>query len=80
MAKVFKLEMYVVDVEGTFENMTPSQVSKELKSTIDYEHWTMSEVASLQTSKEFEWDEDSPINNTKATLEDYEAYFNKGEK
>lgn len=80
MARVFKLEMYIVDAEGTFENMTVSQVAREIKSTIDYEHWTTSEVASLQTSKEFEWDDSLDINRTLATLDDYESYFKKEEK
>lgn len=72
--------MYILDVEGTLENMTVSQVAKELKSTIDYEHWTTSEVSSLQTSKEFEWDDDLAINSTLATLDDYESYFKKEDK
>lgn len=77
MARVFKLEMYIVDAEDTFRNWTPSQVAMEIKSVVDYENWTMSEVSSIQTSKEFEWDDNLDINRTIATLDDYEAYFKK---
>lgn len=79
MARVFKLEMYIVDAEDTFRNWTPSQVAMEIKSVVDYENWTMSEVSSIQTSKEFEWDDNLDINRTIATLDDYEAYFKKEE-
>ncbi|MCY8408978.1 hypothetical protein [Bacillus haynesii] len=71
MTKVYKVEFYV------------SEMNDELRSSEDVEEvlkWAFrsrgrTHIASIQESKEFEWDDDLPINKVDATTEDHEKFF-----
>jgi len=78
MAKVHKVTLYVVDANGEYDNYTEEEINEEVKIAIDVQLDTMSHVASVESSKEFEWDDDLRINYTDATTEEYEAQLKEG--
>ncbi|MGF9745661.1 hypothetical protein ABEX05_00040 [Bacillus velezensis] len=72
MAKVYKAEFYITDVNGNLQNI------EDIKGGIEEApafRWTIVHVADVKESAEFEWDDDLKINRIEATTEDYEAYI-----
>ncbi|AGT13424.1 hypothetical protein TROLL_145 [Bacillus phage Troll] len=77
MPKVHKVTLYVVDLYGDYDNYTEEEVAEEIKQHVDLQLDTMSHVGKIESSEEFEWDDELAINKTNATTEDHEAYFKK---
>ncbi|UXQ88895.1 hypothetical protein Thu_35 [Bacillus phage Thurquoise] len=79
MPKVYKVEMYIVDANGDYDFLDNEEMVEEIKHQVDVRMDVMSHVTSVQSSKEFEWDDDLSVNKTNATIEDYEAQLKKEE-
>lgn len=77
MPKVHKITLYVTDLHGDYDNYTEEEIGEEIKQNVDLQMDTMSHVASVESSKEFEWDDDLRINYTDATTKDYESQLKK---
>lgn len=77
MPKVYKVEMYIVDVHGDYDHLTNEDMVEEIEHQVDVRMDVMTHVESVESSKEFEWDDDLAINKTNATKEDYEAHLKK---
>ncbi|AGY46646.1 hypothetical protein BigBertha_138 [Bacillus phage BigBertha] len=77
MPKVHKVTLYVVDLNGDYDNYTEEEVAEEVKQHVDLQLDTMSHVGKIESSEEFEWDDELKINYTNATTKDYEEYFKK---
>lgn len=78
MAKVFKVEMYVVDANGEYGDS--DELKQELSDLDDKIFGSpMLRVAKIEESKEFEWDDNLKINKTKAMNRDFEQYLKKKE-
>ena len=69
MAKIYKIELYVVDCNNELENLEDIIVHAK--------GGTFFETGKVYVSKEFKWDDDLIINKTHSTISDLEAYFNK---
>lgn len=68
MAVVHKVSMYVTDIEGD------SIIENLIKSGLDrYDLYP--KFIKVESSEEFEWDDDLPINKINSTKEDFERYF-----
>lgn len=70
MAKVYKVEMYITDVNEEFHNTYHIRPYIE-----DWHRWVATKVANIQESVEFEWEDDLKINKVDASIEDFEEYF-----
>ncbi|QVW29024.1 hypothetical protein [Bacillus phage SWEP1] len=77
MAKVHKVTLYVVDLYGDYDTYTEEEIGQEIKYAVDTQIDTSSHVGEIESSKEFEWDDELKINYTDATTNDYEEYFKK---
>lgn len=77
MAKVHKVTLYVVDLYGDADNYTEEEVGRAISDAVDFQLDTMSHLDKIQSSEEFEWDDELKINNTDAETKDYEEYFKK---
>lgn len=71
MAKVYVVLSYITDYNDQFDD------TEELKSLLEYslDMGAGVHVSHIEESNEFEWNDDLPINQNKATTEDYEKYF-----
>jgi hypothetical protein len=69
MAKIFKIEMYVVDYGDSGVTLD------EIQESIDSHYDVISLIANVK-EKEFEWDDDLKINSMYSVKEDFEEYFN----
>ncbi|WQZ49544.1 hypothetical protein Z3_228 [Bacillus phage Z3] len=79
MAKVHKVTMYIVDANGDYDWHNNGDMVNEVEHHIDERMDVMSRVISVESSEEFEWDDDLAVNKTNATIEDYEAQLKKEE-
>jgi hypothetical protein len=70
MAKVHKVTMFVTDIEG--DSDIEDLVVCGLRMYDLYP-----EFINVDSSEEFEWDDDLAINKMDSTKEDYEKYFSK---
>lgn len=77
MAKVYKVEMYIVDANGDYDYLDNEEMVEEIEHQVDVRMDVMTRVESVKSSEEFEWDDDLAINKEAATAEDHEAYFKK---
>ncbi|WPF70279.1 hypothetical protein BCVP_CDS0251 [Bacillus phage BC-VP] len=77
MAKVYKVEMYIVDANGDYDYLDNEDMVEEIEHQVDVRMDVMSRVVSVESSAEFEWDDDLAVNKTNATTEDYEAQLKK---
>lgn len=68
MAKIFKIEMYVVDYGDS--GITSDEIEEAVRSDFD-----AIVFVSNAKEKEFEWNDDLKINLIDSTKEDYEEYF-----
>lgn len=75
MAKVTKLEVYIVDSDDDYQDA--EHFIGELKELIRNQMWVQVDVGEVKESEEFEWDDDLKINRTDSTIEDLEAYFRR---
>jgi len=69
MAKLYKVEMYVYDVNDEFYNMKEIIGDIEMRLDSIYIH------AFHVEEREFEWEDDLAINMYMAKEEDFKAYF-----
>lgn len=69
MAKVHKVELYLIDANSMYGNT--EQLLDYLLDRTDINY----RVKSQQESEEFEWEDDIAINYGDATIDDYEEYF-----
>lgn len=72
MAKVYKVEMYVIDSNNEFDD------EKELADSIKEANtlsWVSVKVSDVIKSNEFEWNDDLPINKVNPYVEELEKYF-----
>lgn len=79
MAKVYKVEMYIVDANGDYDYLDNEDMVEEIEHQVDVRMDVMTRVTSVESSEEFEWDDDLAVNKTNATIEDYEAQLKKGD-
>ncbi|AXQ67714.1 hypothetical protein KIOSHI_37 [Bacillus phage Kioshi] len=77
MAKVYKVEMYIVDANGEYDFASDEAMLEEIEHQVAVRMDVMTHVESVKSSEEFEWDDDLRINYTGATKEDYEAHLKK---
>lgn len=69
MAKVHKVELYLIDANEQYSSLDDILVSALDNTDIMYE------VNSRKESESFEWKDDLPINYINCTSDDYEEYF-----
>lgn len=69
MAKIHKVEMYLLDINEDFETIDDALVYMTTGKYSPLLHLVTSE------SKEFEWDDDVIINSCKCTNEQYNQFF-----
>lgn len=77
MAKVYKVEMYIVDANGEYDFVNDEDMKEEIEHQVDVRMDVMSLVTSVKSSDEFGWDDDLDINKEGATAEQHEAYLKK---
>lgn len=70
MAKVHKVTMFVTDIDG--DSDIEDLIGCGLRMYDLYP-----EFINVDTSEEFEWDDDLAINKNDSTKEDFEKYFSK---
>ncbi|UNA01546.1 hypothetical protein MG295_00129 [Bacillus phage vB_BcgM] len=75
MSKVHKITLYVVDLHGDYDIYSEGEIGREIKYAVDGQLDTESHVAKIESSEEFEWDDELKINYTNAETKDYEEYF-----
>ena len=69
MAKIHKVEMYLVDIHEDFETLNDALIYMTNRKYSPLYHLVTSE------SKEFEWDDDVVINRCNCTNEQYNKFF-----
>ena len=69
MAKIHKVEMYLVDINEDFDTLDDALVYMTNRKYAPLLHLVTSE------SKEFEWDDDVIINYCNCTNEQYNQFF-----
>jgi len=73
MARVMKLEVYVVDYSSEYENA--EHFVGEFKDLVGSEMWVEVQIGNVKESAEFEWEDDLKINESDSTIEDLEDYL-----
>jgi hypothetical protein len=68
MAKIYKMTVFVVDPNDTFENF--EELKEYIRSMNDLD-FTMFNFG----SRSFQWDDNLPINSYECGREEYEKYF-----
>ena len=68
MAKVYKIEIYVTDINGDYNDV--NELVDEIENNLNCKCFNIKE------SKEFEWDDNLPINYINATQSDYDKALN----
>lgn len=76
MAKIYKLEAYIIDANDEYED--EEQLESHLDYLLDRGDISLQEI-NINSSEEFEWEDDLRINKTAATKDDYEKYFKEDE-
>jgi hypothetical protein len=69
MARIHKVEMYLVDIHEDFETLNDAIIYMTNRKYSPLLHLVTSE------SKEFEWDDDIIINSCHCTNEQYNQFF-----
>lgn len=70
MARIHKLEFYLVDYNDVYEN--GDYILAEIENNL-YDGFILN--PKTKTSKEFEWDDDIDLNYSDCSKEDCERYF-----
>lgn len=73
MARVYKFEGYIVDVNEDFKDVY--DFLSYLNNRLRYGHVT---TFNDKTSEDFEWYDEIPINKYGCNQEDFEKFFQKG--
>lgn len=74
MTKIFKVELYIVDID---ERIHDSVGVEHVADVIDDMFESRTVVSSIEESKDFEWEDDLPINLVNVPLEAFDEYFKK---
>ncbi|QQO40991.1 hypothetical protein 015DV002_34 [Bacillus phage 015DV002] len=74
MTKIFKVELYIVDRD---ERIYDTEGVDHVAEVIDDMFESRTAVSYVEESRDFEWDDDLPINLVEAPLEAFEEYFKK---
>ncbi|QQO41264.1 hypothetical protein 015DV004_48 [Bacillus phage 015DV004] len=74
MTKIFKVELYIVDRD---ERIYDTEGVDHVADVIDDMFESRTVVSNVEESRDFEWDDDLPINLVEAPLEAFEEYFKK---
>jgi cupin superfamily acireductone dioxygenase involved in methionine salvage len=72
MARVYKVEMYVIDYNDEIQD------EQHLVEQIDHSNtlkWVSTKVSDVEKSKEFEWDDNLAINKMYPEVDELEKYF-----
>ena len=72
MARVYKVEMYVIDSNDEIQNENHLVEMIDQSNTLK---WVSTKVSDVQKSMEFEWDDDLAINKTHPYVDDLEEYL-----
>ncbi|MGZ9868215.1 hypothetical protein ACU3L3_07310 [Priestia endophytica] len=76
MVKIFKVGMYIMDVNEDIDDINGvKRLLGQISERFDVDFKT----ATIKESEEFEWDDDLKINRIDATIADYEDYFKEEE-
>lgn len=73
MAKVYKMEVYILDYSD--EVQSKEQLTGDMKELLQNELWVQADLTNVKESDEFEWHDDLQINKTDSTIEDLEVYL-----
>lgn len=75
MAKLYKLEVYVTDMNDTF--IDGEDVVDSIEMYLGDRFGASVHKIKVEETKEFEWDDDLRINYRDATTEDFDKQFEK---
>lgn len=80
MAKVYKIELYAVDINGEFDDDIIDAYPEYVRELADDSYFAnIVKLSKLEASDEFEWEDSLAINKILSTNEDFEEYFRKEE-
>lgn len=68
MAKLYKVEMYILDVNEKYDDLGSIMMDMENSTDVNFDYFNEQET-------DIEWDDNVKINNTNCTIEDYRKYF-----
>lgn len=73
MAKLYKVELYLCDVNDEFYDK--DDVFEYLNSLLEMDDYFLTRIINAKESKEFEWYDDIDINYSDCTKEEFDKYF-----
>lgn len=73
MAKLYKVELYLCDVNDEFYDK--DDVLEYLNSLLEMDDYFLTRIINAKESKEFEWYDDIDINYSDCTKEEFDKYF-----
>ena len=73
MAKLYKVELYLCDVNDEFYDK--DDVLEYLNSLLEMDDYFLIRIINAKESKEFEWYDDIDINYSDCTKEEFDKYF-----
>ena len=73
MAKLYKVELYLCDVNDVFYDK--DGVLGHLNSLLEIDDYFLTRIINSKESKEFEWYDDIDINYSDCPIEKFEKYF-----
>lgn len=76
MARAYKMELVVVDVNGEYDNQDVNSYPTYIEGLIEEGYFvSIARKLNLEVSDKFEWADDLKINKIHASNEDFEKYF-----
>ena len=75
MAKLFKIEMYVVDYNSIFEDFTKSEMKEEIKTAIESFSDVSIEIAEIKEKDIGEWNDKHKLNKINLPIEEFKKEF-----
>ena len=73
MAKLYKVELYLCDVNDEFYDK--DDVLEYLNSLLEMDDYFLTRIINVKESKEFEWYDNIDINYSDCNIEKFEKYF-----
>lgn len=73
MAKLYKVELYLCDVNDEFYDK--DDVLEYLNSLLEMDDYFLTRIINAKESKEFEWYDNIDINYSDCNIEKFEKYF-----
>ena len=73
MAKLYKVELYLCDVNDEFYDK--DDVLEYLNSLLEMDDYFLTRIINAKESKEFEWYDNIDINYSDCTKEEFDKYF-----